>query len=93
MDDAYRETCVLRRFCPTWPGLNYKFRGSRASRDKRWCPLVLTEAMTACTFMGERIARTDNLTKEDAENAKTAIKAYNILKEIDIETSKSPYII
>ena len=93
MADPYCETCVLRRFCPTCPGFNYKFRGSFASRDKRWCPLVLAEAMTACEFQVERIAMMDNLTKEDAEHAQTAIKAYNILKKLDIETSKSPYII
>lgn len=93
MADPYCETCVLRRFCPTCPGFNYKYRGHFASRDKRWCPLVLAEAMTACEFQIERIAMMDNLSAEDAEHAQTAIKAYNVLKHLDLEKSVSPYII
>ena len=93
MADPYCETCVLRRFCPTCPGFNYKFRGSFASRDKRWCPLVLAEAMTACEFQIERIAMINHLSAEDAEHAQTAIKAYNVLKHLDLEKSVSPYVI
>ena len=93
MADPYCETCVLRRFCPTCPGFNYKFRGSFASRDKRWCPLVLAEAMTACEFQIERIAMINHLSAEDAEHAQTAIKAYNVLKDLDLEKSVSPYVI
>ena len=93
MADPYCETCVLRRFCPTCPGFNYKFRGSFASRDKRWCPLVLAEAMTACEFQIERIAMINHLSAEDAEHAQTAIKAYNVLKHLDLKKSVSPYVI
>lgn len=93
MADPYCETCVLRRFCPTCPRFNYKFRGSFASRDKRWCPLVLAEAMTACEFQIERIAMINHLSAEDAEHAQTAIKAYNVLKHLDLEKSVSPYVI
>ena len=91
MADPYCETCVLRRFCPTCPGFNYKYRGHFSSRDKRWCPLVLAEAMTACEFQIERISMMDNLSVEDAEHAQTAITAYKVLKELDLITSKSPY--
>lgn len=93
MVDSFCESCVLRRFCPTCPGFNYKYRGHFASRDKRWCPLVLAEAMTACEFQIERIAMMDHLSAEDAEHAQTAIKAYNVLKYLDIEKSTSPYTI
>lgn len=93
MVDSFCESCVLRRFCPTCPGFNYKYRGHFASRDKRWCPLVLAEAMTACEFQIERIAMMDHLSTEDAEHAQTAIKAYNVLKYLDLEKSTSPYTI
>ena len=93
MVDSFCESCVLRRFCPTCPGFNYKYRGHFASRDKRWCPLVLAEAMTACEFQIERIAMMDHLSAEDAEHAQTAIKAYNVLKYLDLEKSTSPYTI
>lgn len=49
--------------------------------------------MTACEFQIERIAMMDNLSAEDAEHAQTAIKAYNVLKHLDLEKSVSPYII
>lgn len=91
MADSFCDSCVLRRFCPTCPGFNYKFRGDFATRDKRWCSMVLAEAITACEFQVERIAMMETLTAEDAEHAQTAIKAYDILKHLDIEDSISPY--
>lgn len=93
MVDSYCESCVLRRFCPTCPGFNYRYRGSLAKRDKRWCSLVLAEAITACEFQIERIAMIDDLSEKDAEHAQTAIKAYHILKHFDLETSHSPYVL
>lgn len=93
MADSFCESCVLRRFCPTCPGFNYKYRGDFALRDKRWCPLVLAEAISACEFQVERIAMMDDLTSEDAEHAQTAITAYNVLKHLDIGNSNSPYIL
>lgn len=91
MADSFCDTCVLRRFCPTCPGFNYKYRGNFAFRDKRWCSMVLAEAMTACEFQIERIAMIDNLSAEDAEHAQTAITAYNVLRELNLDESKSPY--
>lgn len=93
MADKFCETCVLRRFCPTCPGFNYKYRGDFAKRDQRWCPLVLAEAMTACEFQIERIAMMESLNAEDAEHAQVAVKAYEILKHLDIDSSTSPYVI
>ena len=54
--DDYCKNCVLRNFCPTCPGFNYKYRGHIAIRDKRWCPVILAEAITACEFQVELIA-------------------------------------
>lgn len=93
MADSFCESCVLRRFCPTCPGFNFKYRGDFATRDKRWCPMVLAEAITACEFQVERIAMMESLTAEDAEHAQTAIRAYNILRYLDIENSSSPYVL
>lgn len=93
MVDPYCETCVLRQFCPTCPGFNYKYRGALNVRDKRWCPMVLAEAMTACEFQVERIAMIENLTQEDAEHAQLAIQAYEVLREFDLEKADSPYVL
>lgn len=75
----------LEGFVPLVPVSIINIIGHFASRDKRWCPLVLAEAMTACEFQIERIAMMDNLSAEDAEHAQTAIKAYNVLKHLDLE--------
>lgn len=93
MADSYCESCILRRYCPTCPGFNYKYRGNFADRDKRWCPMVLAEAVTACEFQIERIAMIESLSAEDAEHAQTAITAYKVLNEIDLNKNRAPYII
>ena len=62
--DEYCQSCVLRTFCPTCPSFNYKYRGHLAVRDKRWCPIILAEAITACEFQVERLAIIDKLDKK-----------------------------
>ena len=91
--DDYCKNCVLRNFCPTCPGFNYKNRGHLAVRDKRWCPMVLAEALTACEFQVELISKMDKLDMQDAHHGKVALQAYEVLKYLDIEKSKSPYVI
>ena len=91
--DKYCKNCVLRNFCPTCPGFNYKYRGNLAVRDKCWCPMVLAEAITACEFQVERIAAIDKLDEQDAQHGQAALKAYKILKDFNIEKSQSPYTI
>ena len=90
--DDYCKSCVLRSFCPTCPGFNYKYRGHIAIRDKRRCPLVLAEALTACEFQVERIATIDKLDSQDARHGKVALQAYKALKNMDVEKTKSPYL-
>lgn len=91
MVETYCEECVLRQFCPTCPGFNLKYRGALNRRDKRWCPLVLAEALTACEFQVERLSMLPSLTKEDAEHAQVVIQAYKVLKNFDLDSAVSPY--
>lgn len=91
--DDYCKSCVLRRFCPTCIGFNYKYRDNLATRDKRWCPMILAEALTACEFQVERIATMNKLNMQDAEHGKVALQAYKVLRYLSIEKSKSPYAI
>ena len=91
--DDYCKSCVLRNFCPTCPGFNYKYRGSLAVRDKRWCSMVLAEAITACEFQVERIVKIDKLDLKDAQHGKAALQTYNVLQNLDIEKSHSPYTV
>ena len=91
--DDYCKSCVLRRFCQTCVGFNYKYRGKLAERDKRWCPMMLAEAMSVCEFQVEYISTLDKLDQQDAEHGKLALQAYKVLKHFDIEQSNSPYVI
>ena len=91
--DDYCKNCVLRNFCPTCPGFNYKYRGHIAVRDKRWCPVILAEAITSCEFQVERIANIDKLNEKDMQRGIVALKAYKVLRHLDITTSQSPYTI
>ena len=91
--DDYCKNCVLRSFCPTCAGFNYRYRGNLAIRDKRWCPMVLAEALTVCEFQVERIALIDKLGEQDATYGKAALRAYKVLQHMDIQKSQSPYTI
>ncbi len=91
--DDYCKSCVLRSFCPTCPGFNYKLRGHLAVRDKRWCPVILAEAITSCEFQVELIANMDKLDEKDAQHGQAALQAYKVLRHLDIATSRSPYTI
>ena len=91
--DAYCKNCVLRNFCPTCAGFNYKCRGHIAVRDKRYCPMILAEAITACEFQVELVAVMDKLDKKDAQHGQAALEAYKVLHHLDIEKSQSPYTI
>lgn len=91
--DDYCKNCVLRNFCPTCPGFNYKYRGNIAVRNKRWCPMILAEAITACEFQIERIATMEKLNLQDAQHGQTALQAYQVLHNLDITKSRSPYTI
>lgn len=91
--DNYCKTCVLRSFCPTCAGFNYKYRENIAVRDKRHCPMILAEAITACEFQVELIANMDKLDSKDAQHGLAALEAYKVLRNLDIATSRSPYTI
>ena len=91
--DDYCKTCVLRNFCSTCQGSNCMYRGNIAARDKRWCPMVLAEALTACEFQIELISKMDKLDEKDAQHGKMALQAYRVLQYLDVEKSKSPYTI
>ena len=92
-NDVYCKNCVLRGFCPTCSGFNYRYRGHIATRDKHWCPVILAEAITACEFQVELVANMDELDEKDAQHGKAALDAYKVLQYLDIEKSSSPYII
>lgn len=91
--DDYCKNCVLRNFCPTCPGFNYKYRGHIAIRDKRWCSIILAEAITACEFQVELISKMNKLDEKDAEHGQDALKAYKVLQYLDIEKNQSPYTV
>lgn len=92
MTDPYCEACVLRNFCPTCPGFNFKYRNHLGYRDKSWCLMVLAEALSSCEFQIMRLSRMEELSKDDAEYGIVAIRAYEILKNFDFPNDQSPFI-
>lgn len=91
--DDYCKNCVLRNFCPTCYGFNYKNCGSLAVRDKRWCPMVLAETLTACEFQVELLASMDKFDDKDAQYGLASLQAYKVLRHLDITKSQIPYTI
>ncbi len=92
-EDDFCTNCCIKNFCPTCMGFNYHYRGNLASRDKRFCNMVLAEAIASCEFQMNRLAICDELiTVDDAVFAKTALNAYRILGQFDVEKSIPPFM-
>ncbi len=89
--DVVCEQCILKHFCPTCAGFNYRYRGNFGDRDKRKCALHLQEATLSAKFQIKLIAQRKNkLSLEDAQHAEQAIKALNIIEKV-VHKDKYPY--
>ena len=55
--------------------------------------MILAEAITSCEFQIELIANMDKLDEKDAQHGQVALQAYEVLRHLDIATSRSPYTI
>lgn len=83
--------CVLKHFCPTCAGFNYKYRNNLGIRDKRKCAMHLQEAIVSANFQLKLIAQRKNkLNTEDAQYAKQALKAIEIIQKVK-NKNKYPY--
>lgn len=90
-NDSTCKKCVLKHFCPTCAGFNYKYRKNSGTRDKNKCALHLQEAIISAKFQIKFIAKQKNkLTIEDAQHINQAIKAINILEKVK-EKENYPY--
>lgn len=90
-NDSTCKECVLKHFCPTCAGFNYKYRKNSGTRDKNKCALHLQEAIISAKFQIKFIAKQKNkLTIEDAQHINQAIKAINILEKVK-EKENYPY--
>ena len=84
--------CILRNYCPTCAGFNYRYRGSIANRDKSECRLVLAQALASCEFQMQYLATyRERLDEKEAGNAKSAIHVYPRLQELFVTQARPPY--
>lgn len=92
-EDEFCEDCCIKNFCPTCMGFNYHYRGDLASRDKRFCNMILAEAIASCEFQMMRLSLDDELrTVQDAVVAKCALNAYRVLRQFDVGSSSAPFV-
>ena len=86
--DSFCKGCGLSNWCPTCIGFNVKDRGNACNRDHRWCNMVAAQAAEACAYQLEcldKITSYRELNKAEAEQLKFALKAYEVLKKMNIE--------
>ncbi len=84
--------CVLKSWCSTCAGFNYRYRGSLAKRDMRWCSMMLMEAVVSCELQIQLLnKRRNELSASDAEHAQHALTAYRTLTKIDVFKTASPF--
>lgn len=91
-EDARCTTCLLKDYCPTCMGFNFRFRGSLAARDPRWCRMVLAEAIASCEFQIRVLAsRRDSLNEDEAKHGQSALDAYPLLSTLSSPGSSAPF--
>lgn len=91
-EDDHCRTCILKCWCPTCMGFNYRYRGDLAKRDLRWCQMILAEALVVCEFQIEYLT-TKHTTWGDKDGlyAQYASDAYTALSSLRVEDAKSPF--
>ena len=91
-EDEHCRKCILKCWCPTCMGFNYRYRGNVAARDRRWCHMILAEALAVCEFQVEYLADKHKIwQKRDGQYALYALEAYEVLKNHCLEKSAAPF--
>ena len=78
--DPYCTDCPLCNWCPTCYGFNYMLTGSMGTRDHRTCKMMFAQAFAASEYQINYFRKT-GITESNVHKAKSAIRAYRILKE------------
>ena len=91
-DDVRCSDCLLKDFCPTCVGFNYRFRGDLSKRDFRWCKMILAEAIASCEFQIKVLAaRRNSLTEEEARLGQCALDALPFLSSFSVQKTEPPF--
>ncbi len=92
-EDPVCGKCVLKCWCPTCMGFNYRYRGDVAKRDLRWCKMILAEALVVCEFQIEYLTSNHTIWGEkDGQYAQQALEAYSVLSHLNIEDFDAPFL-
>ncbi|HSQ41212.1 MAG TPA: hypothetical protein VLM37_02905, partial [Fibrobacteraceae bacterium] len=91
-EDPRCRDCCLKNYCPTCMGFNYRYRGNIATRDFRWCKMILAEAMVSCSFQIKvLVARRESLTEEEASHGQSALDVFSLLSSFSVPQSTAPF--
>lgn len=82
-EDSFCKSCILKVVCPTCAGFNLRYRGDISARDHRWCGLMIAQFQVASIFQQKYIAALERPSDEDVSRLWAAVKAYEVLSEID----------
>ncbi len=90
-EDPRCKSCLLKGLCPTCMGFNYRYRGNVATRDFRWCHMVLAEVMASCEFQIKTFSTVGmKFTKTIAHYSQAALGSYEFLSRLDMN-SEAPF--
>lgn len=91
-EDPRCRECILKDYCPTCMGFNYRYRGDLSKRDYNWCKMVLAEAIVSCEFQIKMLAANrQTLNCDEAMHGQAAIEAYPHLASISFQDCVAPF--
>lgn len=89
--DPRCSNCILRNYCATCAGFNYRYRGSPARRDFSFCLMQLAEAKASCEFQMRLLASREALNATDAQFARAVLQSARVLDAFSVGTSEPPF--
>lgn len=82
LNDEYCENCLLKHWCNTCYGFNYRDRGDIATRDHRWCFMMREWAISCCEFqIAYYHQHIHELSESDYLQLNAAIKSHELFEK------------
>lgn len=91
LEDPRCEKCLLKHYCPSCLGFNFRYRGSTALRDSSMCLMFLAEVRASCEFQLRYFAKNQPKTPRDASILKAAVEVWPRIKDVDLSSIQSPF--
>jgi len=91
LEDPHCEKCLLKHYCPSCLGFNFRYRGNAALRDHSMCLMFLAEVKASCEFQLRYFAKNPPRSPRDASILKSAVDAWPRIKDANLSTIQSPF--